>query len=273
VKLPPGKHTFEFRRSGYMDGSRQVELAPSVGITVAFNPDEDKGEGVDRGRLVLTAGVPGVRVTVDGRSRGVYQKPISLPTGSHVIGLSHPGYEWLEREVDIGANGDTELKVSLRPSKLTLRAEAARESSRKGWGTATIITGAVTAAISAGLIAWGQSQLPAANDRLSSVQRNAAPGSGRECDPARLNELTSRLCREKMASAQDDADRYRSLRLAGIIGASAGVVLVGVGIALRLTSPAPAEKEKEPEEARLGRFEPLFFAGPGGATVGLRGRF
>ena len=268
VKLPPGKHTIELRRPGYMDGYRQVELTPGTRVTVAFNPDEDESDSADRGRLVVMVGVAGVRVTVDGRSHGVYRKPISLPAGPHLIGLTHPDFESLERKVDISASGNTELNVSLQPSKVTRKAEASRENTRKSWATAAIITGAVVAAGSAGLLVWGQSQLPAANDKLSLVQKDAVPNGGGDCDPSRANELTARLCREKMTSAQNDVDKYRNLRLVGIIGTSAGVALVGVGIVLRLTHPAPAEKDAE--EAQL---EPVFSAGPYGATLGLRGRF
>lgn len=270
LTLPPGKHTIELRRPGYMDGYRQVQLAPGARVTVAFNPDEDESDGAERGRLVVAAGVPGVRVTIDGRARGVYRKPISVPVGSHVVGLAHPDFEPVEQKVDIRANGDTELNVSLRPSKAVRKAEAARQGSRKSWATAAIITGAVVAAGSTALIVWGQSQLPGANDKLSLVQKDAVPGSGGGCDPAGLNELTARLCREQMASAQDAVDKYRNLRLAGIIGASAGVVLVGVGVALHVIRPAAAEKQ--PDEALLG-LEPMFYAGPDGATLGLHGRF
>jgi hypothetical protein len=266
LTLPPGKHTIEIRRPGYMDGYRQVDLTPGARITVAFNPDEDESDSAEHGRLVVTAGAAGVRVTVDGHSRGIYRKPLSLPAGPHVIGLSHPDFEPVERNVDIRANGDTELNVSLRPSKTVRKAEAARESSRKSWATAAIITGAAVAVVSGGLIIWGQSQLPGANDKLARVQKDAAPGGGGTCD----NDLTSRLCREKLASAQNDVDKYRNLRLAGIIGASAGVALVGVGIVLRLVRPAPIDKDPE---VSLGQLEPTFSVGPTGATLGLLGRF
>jgi hypothetical protein len=272
VKLAPGKHTFELRRPGYMDGYRQVTLTPGARVTVAFNPDEDESDSADRGRLVIAAGVPGVRVTVDGRARGVYKKPISLPAGPHVVGITHPDYEPVEKKVDVSANGETELSVSLRPGKTIRAKEADQENTRKGWATAAIVTGAVIAAGSTGLIIWGQSQLPAANDKLSLVQKDAAPGG--QCDPAHLNVVTARTCQESMASAQDDVDKYKSLRLGGIIGASAGVVLVGVGVALWLTHPAAAPGDKAPEdEAMLGPFMPVVFADPTGATFGLRGRF
>jgi hypothetical protein len=276
VKLAPGKHTIELRRPGYMDGYRQVNLTPGARITVAFNPDEDASDSAARGRLVVAAGVPGVRVTVDGRDRGVYRKPISLPAGPHLIGLTHPEYEPVERKVDVAANGETELSVSLRPGKNIRAAEAAQANTRKNWATAAIVAGAVVAAGSVVPIVWGQSKLPAANDKLSLVQKEAA--SGGECDPAHLNVVTARVCQEKMASAQDDVDQYKALRLWGIVGASAGVVLVGVGVALWLTQPTKAaeeksSEEKSSEEAFLGPIVPVFFADPTGASLGLRGRF
>lgn len=269
VKLAPGKHTIELHRPGYMDGYRQVTLTPGARITVAFNPDEDESDGADRGRLVVDAGVTGVRITIDGRARGVYSKPISLPAGPHLVGVTHPDYEPIEREVDVQANGDTDLGVTLRPSKTVRAAAAAQANTRKNWATAAIVTGAVVAAGSTGLIVWGQSKLPSANDRLSLVQKEAAPGG--ECDPTTLNIISAKYCQEKMAGAQSDVDKYRNLRLGGIIGASAGVALVGVGVVLWLTHPAAEEKASE--EALLGPLEPVFFADPTGATMGLRGRF
>lgn len=270
VKLMPGKHTIEMRRPGYMDGHRQVNLGVGARVTVAFNPDEDESDSAERGRLVVAAGVPGVRVTINGRSRGVYRKPISLPAGAHMVELTHPDYESIERKVDVPANGQTELEVTLRPSKVLRAAEAAQLESRKNWATAAIVTGAVVAAGSAGLIVWGQSQLPGANDKLSLVQKEASPGG--ECDPVRLNEKSARLCQEKLAGAQSDVDKYSNLRLGGIIGASAGVALVGVGLYLWLSQPTPTP-DKSSDEASLGGIMPVFFADPTGATLGLRGRF
>jgi hypothetical protein len=272
VKLPPGKHTIELRRPGYMDGYKQVNLTAGARVTVAFNPDEDDSDSADRGRLVIAAGVPGVRITVDGRARGVYKKPISLPAGPHVVGITHPDYEPVEKKVDVSAHGETELSVSLRPGRTIRAAEAAQENTRKNWATASIIAGATVAVGSAFLIGWGQSKLPAANDKLSLVQKDAAPGG--QCDPEHLNVVTARTCQESMASAQNDVDQYKAMRLWGIVGASAGVVLVGVGVALRLTHPAAPTAEKAPEdEAFLGRLQPVFVAGPTGATFGLQGRF
>lgn len=272
VKLAPGKHTIELRRAGYMDGYRQVNLGPGARVTVAFNPDEDEGDGADRGRLVVTTdGATAVRISIDGRARGVYSKPIKLPVGPHLVGLSRPDCDPIERKVEVRAHADTQLDAGFGPSKRSVAEEESREHARKTWSTAAIVTGGVVAAGSIALLVWGQSQLPSAQDKLTQVQQDAAPGGGGGCDPARLNPVTTPFCQANLASAQDNVDKYRHLRLAGIIGTSAGAILVGVGVALRLVHPDSAQENGR--DVSSLPLEPVLSAGPEGATAGLRGRF
>ena len=252
LSLLPGKHSIGFRRPGYMTGDRQVNLAPSTYITVAFDPDEDKSDTVQRGRLVVTDGEGSIRVTIDARARGVYHKPISLPIGSHVVTLDRADFEPLERTVEIGADTDTEVSASLRPGKHILANQADRTNRVKSWGTVAIVTGAVVAAGSIGLIVWGQSQLPAAEDKLQLVQKDAVSGGGGGCDPTHINQVTQPICNASMMAAEDTVSKYRDIRLGGIIGTSAGAILIGVGVALHLMSPAAEQPKPRPSHWRPG---------------------
>jgi hypothetical protein len=274
LKLAPGKHTIELKHPGYMDGYRQVTLAPSTRITVAFNPDEDESDSSARGRLVIT-GQSGVRVAINGRPRGAYRKPISLPVGRHMVTLAHPDFEPMEREVNVSAGSDTELEASMKPSKIVRAAEAAEAKTTRNWGIASIVTGGVFVAGSVALIAVGQSQLPSAQDKLTAVQQDATTG---DCRPERINVKTAPICNATMQDAQDKVNLYKNLRLGGIIGGSVGVALIGVGVAVLVMQSSGGEKPRgaakdDEKESFLGPLVPVFSAGPQGATFGLRGQF
>lgn len=275
IGVLPGKRTIELRRPGYMDAYRTADLAPGARMTVAFDPDEDKSEEAGRGRLLIMADAGEVKLTIDGRGRGVYRKPITLPAGPHVVKIASPGFEPMQRKVDIRAGNDEEVKVSLRPTVKARAAVASRSQSFKTWATAAIVTGAVVSAASIGLIAWGQSKLPGAQDQLSAVQKDAAPGSNGSCDPnLNLSDVAQKNCRYLMSEAQNRVDKYSNLRLGGIIGTVSGVAIVGAGIALLYMGPdSEEEPRREHKEAFVDDLLPVLSATPDGATLSLRARF
>jgi hypothetical protein len=275
IAVLPGKRTIELRRAGYMDAYRTADLAPGARMTVAFDPDEDKSEDAGRGRLLIMADAGEVKLTIDGRGRGVYHGPITLPAGPHVVKIASAGFEPMHRKVDIRAGNDEEVKVSLRPTAKSRAAVASRSRSFKTWATAAIVTGAVVTAASIGLIAWGQSKLPAAQDKLSATQKDAVPGGDGSCDPNHnLSDVSAKLCRDQLLDAQNRVDKYSNLRLGGIIGTVGGVAIAGAGIALLYMGPdSEEEPRREHKEAFVDELLPVLAATPDGATLSLRARF
>ena len=265
VTVLPGKHEFEMQRSGYMSARRVVNLADGVYVTVAFDPDEDSSAGAERGQLqVAAAGAGDVMVTIDGRSRGKYRQPIHLPAGSHVVKLERAGFEPLERLAAVSGNGETELKVSFRPSTNVRTAQVEKASSYKTWAVAALLSGALVAGGSAGLALWSNSKLPPLESSLALAKKDCAPN-------LIPNDQVKKLCDHRTADAQGEVDKYRSLRLDGIIGSIAGAALVGVGVTLLLMAPNPGPDDHDDHLA--GTLVPAISADPHGASLWLRGQF
>jgi hypothetical protein len=269
VLLLPGKRVFDMRRPGYATTQRSVDLADGVYSTVAFDPAEEAAAGAPRGRLRLRANVGDVEVTVDGRERGEYREPIDLPAGPHTLKLERTGYEPLERMASVDDGGETEVKVSLRPTSEARGSVVAKARSQRNWAIAALVTGAVVAGASTGVAIWSNGKLPAVQDNLAAVQKDAAAGGNGLCDPNHgLNDLQAKLCGERMSSAQGDVDHYRNIRLVGYIGVGVGAAFVATGIALLLTKPDP-----DKADTLAGSLQPMLSAGPEGASLWLRGRF
>ncbi len=268
VTVMPGKRVFEMQRSGYMTTHRTLTLADGVYSGVAFDPDEDESAAAPKGRLRLRAGMAGVAVTIDGRSRGVYREPIDLPIGPHTLKLEKTGYEPLERMVDIPAGDDADVKVALRPTEKTLAAKEAKMSAHRKWAIAALASGVAIAGGGTAFALWSNGKLPAAEDKLATA-KNDANGT---CPPgdATIPEVRQKICREQVADAQKDVDAYRSYRLYGFIGAGVGVALAVTGIVLLFSGP---EASGADETTVASSLEPVVSAGPDGAALWLRGRF
>ena len=270
VLVLPGKHAFELQRPGYMSDRRAVNLAAGVYSAVSFDPDEDGSAGAEHGQLRVAAGAGDVAVTIDGRSRGVYRQPIDLPVGLHVVKLERNGFESMERLAEVAANGETEVKVSLRPTGKARAAQTAHASSYKTWAVAALVSGGLVAGGFGGLALWSNSKLPPVESSLALAQKDTTNGGS--CDPANgLNDKAKLFCEQRMSSAQGEVDKYRNLRLGGIIGASAGAALLGVGVAILLMAPATANDDRD--ELFAGSLMPVLSAGPDGASLWLRGKF
>jgi len=272
VAVLPGKHVFDMQRPGYMAAHQTVELAEGVYATVSFDPDEDPSAGAERGRLRVAAGAGAVQVTIDGRSRGAYRGPIELPAGLHTVKLERSGCEPLSRLVDVPAQGETELKVSLRPTAKTRASQVAHVRSYRHWAIAALLSGALVTGGSVGLALWSHSELQPAEESLAIMKQNAAPGGKGSCDPNRgLNPQSKDICDRGMAYAQNDVNKYRNLRLGGFVGSVAGAALLAVGVTILIKAPtAPRE---EGDDLFAGTLVPLLSAGPDGASLGLRGQF
>jgi hypothetical protein len=271
VSVLPGKRVFEIQRPGYMSGHRQVNLADGAYATVAFDPDEDDSAGAGRGRLQVMAGGGNIELTIDGRPRGVYRRPIDLPAGPHAVKLERDGFEPLERLVEVPTGGEAEVKVSLRRSAKTRAAQVSHAHSYRNWAIAALASGAVVAGGSLGLTLWSNGKLSSREDKLDQLKSEATGGGS--CDPSSpaYNEVVGKNCRRTLADAQDEVNKYRNMRLGGIIGTVGGVALIGVGVTLLLITPDSGRDDRA--EPLAGTLVPVLSAGPDGASLALRGQF
>jgi tetratricopeptide (TPR) repeat protein len=272
VSVLPGQRVFELLRPGYLSARRELSLSDGAQGEVSFDPDEDARAGAPRGRLRVAAGEGEVLLTIDGRARGVYRQAIEVPAGPHVVKLERAGFEPLERLTDVPPGSEAEVKVSLRPTVETRDAYVSRARAHRRWAIAALVSGALVAGGSAVLALWSNGKLPGAEDHLAQVQQEAVFRGGGPCDRSyALTDPQIQDCDQQMADAQSNVDKYKNLRLGGIIGGAAGAALLGVGVVLLLTSPDPGRYDRE--ESFAATLVPVLSAGPDGASLWLRGRF
>lgn len=264
LRIVPGKHVIELQRPGYMTASRTVTLAAGAYTTVAFDPDEDAESGDPRGQMRLVPDEGKVFVTIDGRGRGLYRKPIALPAGPHSVKLDRAGYENVEQDIDISGGEEFELRVAWRPTAETRAEQVAEARPYRTWGIAAIVAGAVVAGGAIALAAWSNSQLPDAEAKRTAAQNND--------DCKSTVPVRQQLCTQSVGEAQNEVDKYSSMRLGGIVGAVAGAAIVGVGVTLLILEPE-TPRQDAPKKTVASSLVPAFSAGPDGASVWLRGRF
>ena len=265
VTLAPGKHVVELQRPGYMSAQRTLTLTEGAYSTVAFDPDEDADSGDPRGRLVLVPADGKVFVTIDNRSRGAYRKAIEVPAGPHTVKLDRSGFDSVERQVDVAAGSTLDLKVPWRATTEKREAELSVVRTYQHWAIAALITGALVAGGSTALAIWSNGQLSTAESKLADQQKvNCADKGTKDAISA---------CTDLLASRQSDVDNYRDARLGGIIGAAAGVAIIGVGITLFIISPSAPSQDEPKDTSVAGSLVPVLSAGPNGASLLLRGRF
>jgi hypothetical protein len=142
LRLPPGKHEITLKLQGYK--THRILLYAAIGNTVDVHYALVPGTGedapdaaatpADRSNETTSAakardeGQPGqVRMTirpedavvyVDGEFHGVGQDAHSLllPPGRHRIEVVRPGFQALEREIDVEPGGTVDLDIALKRS-------------------------------------------------------------------------------------------------------------------------------------------------------------
>jgi hypothetical protein len=266
LRVPPGKRVIELQRPGYMTATRTLTVAAGAYATVAFDPDEDVESGDPRGTLRLVPGEGKVYMTIDGRGRGYYKKPIGLPAGPHIVKLERDGYEDLEQQVDISGGEDFDLNLAWRPTSETVAEQVAEAQPYKTWGIVGLVTGAVVAGGSLALAVWSNSKLSTAESVLAQQQVETP-----NCDTLPSIDK-QRECVKLLTGMQNDVDKYHDLRLGGIVGAVAGAAIIGVGVTLLILRPEPPHRA-EPKKKLADSLVPVVSAGPDGASLLLRGRF
>lgn len=103
ARVPPGNRILYFRKEGFEDAVAQLEVGDTpVRATVQLQPLV--------GTLVVDAHQRGAVVEIDGVAVGI--TPVlssAVPVGEHLVRISLPGYEPIERTVTIEAGTETAI--------------------------------------------------------------------------------------------------------------------------------------------------------------------
>lgn len=110
--LNPGSYVVEVQHPKYTSISAPITVAPAV-VNVVL---AEMSQGQFLGFLRVQTDVPGANVFVDEREAGAlgrtpFQNPVKV--GKHHLWIEKPGYQVIERDIDIGVGEDPLLKLEL----------------------------------------------------------------------------------------------------------------------------------------------------------------
>jgi len=110
--LDPGAYVVEVQHPKYTSISAPITVAPAV-VNVVL---AEMSQGQFLGFLRVQSDVPGANVFVDEREAGAlgrtpFQNPVKV--GKHHVWIERPGYQPIERDIDVGVGEDPLIKVEL----------------------------------------------------------------------------------------------------------------------------------------------------------------
>jgi hypothetical protein len=110
--LDPGAYVVEVQHAKYTAISAPITVAPAV-VNVVL---AEMSQGQFLGFLRVQTDVPGANVYVDEREAGAlgrtpFQNPVKV--GKHHLWIEKPGYQVVERDIDIGVGEDPLVKLEL----------------------------------------------------------------------------------------------------------------------------------------------------------------
>jgi hypothetical protein len=239
VAVPPGQVQVQLRRAGYVPATQMLVLDEGARGELTFVLDEDRAAPATmRGRLAVSAGGPDTEISIDGGARRPIPGVLDLPIGPHLVRVSRPGYETVERTVEVQASAETPLVVVLAPTGETrARAEESHRVRRAvawslaGGGLALALAAGIYAGMTQGDVSDAQAQL----DLVLGNERMVMHPCFNSQVPATMMDYDGRGCGTIRANAEqqlDDAELRRNWSLAG---AALGVVAAGVGSYLLLS--------------------------------------
>ncbi len=110
--LDEGRYYVEVEHPKYKTISTPISISPGKVYVIIT----EMSQGQFLGFLRVTTNVPGAQVFVDKKEEGALGKtPFqnTMATGAHHVWIEKPGYETVERDVDVGVGDDVELRVDL----------------------------------------------------------------------------------------------------------------------------------------------------------------
>lgn len=130
LNLPSGVHHFEIRRSGYRPWVLDLDVKQGVRYRLDQRLErlskEEQESGVDRtagrqvGELRLNVKPIDTIVDMDGRLLGMAdllhgsQTLRHIPPGPHTLRFTHPGYQAIEKQIDVTPDHPTEVTIDLQ---------------------------------------------------------------------------------------------------------------------------------------------------------------
>lgn len=278
LTLEPGTRAIEVRRYGYLEKKQEVTLAAGTQTQARFDLEPDATLGArPYGEIsLISADRESMQLIVDDRLLGLYQGNVQLPAGPHSVRLERSGYEPLAKTVLVTEGQVTAVKAELRPTAKTRDAYRVHAERYRAWAVAAFVGGLVVAGSAGGFTYWSNSKLDNANAALSKVEADARWGGGGSCDPSKsLSSWQSGQCATRMADAQDDVSRYRSMRTWGVVSASLGAAVLVGGIVLLAVGQDPKRYDDKGADvfALRSRWTPAVDIGPSGASLGLSTSF
>lgn len=143
-RLAPGNWVLYFRKEGYRDGVRQLEITADTTVTTAVQLQPNTGS------VVVSASERGALVEIDGKAVGFTPTVVpGVAVGSRTVRVSRRGYQPVERTVDVVTDGQVALEdlelvpinevtavsrraeqVELAPSSVTLISQEELEAFR-----------------------------------------------------------------------------------------------------------------------------------------------
>ena len=192
-------------------------------------------------------------ITLDGNAAEPLRagEAVEVLAGAHAVRVEAPGYRPLEQKIDAKGGASATVALALQSSTMAAVAPAAPPIERRTSAIAAI--GWTTGLAGAGTAALGSVLLALASDRASELRALCGPGAAPpDCplgDPEEANTLAS---------------DGQALAVGGYVALGVGAAALATGITLVLVDATSADDAGVALRAT---------AGPGGATLGLEGRF
>ncbi len=269
VAVAPGTVRVELTRPGYLRTGRTVELGDGARSELAFNLEEDpSAPPSSRGVLRLSVSGPEVEVSVDGIPRRLGPGGLFLPIGQHELKIASVGFAPYERTVNITADREVPLAVSLTPTPETRARYESGIRTRKAVGWTVLGIGAALAVAGGVYGATKLKDVSDARNQLNTVL--AAEADYNNPCYAQGGDYGLRQCAAVKASAQSRVDSAVLRRNLGFIGAGVGLVAAGVGTYLLLSAGDPDRYRKNVGVALTDGA--VWADGQGGGLL-LRGRY
>jgi hypothetical protein len=225
------------------------------------------------GTLVIHAGTANGSVVIDGATKGRLKDGvarISVPEGSHTVGLHVDGFTTPSQSVSLTDGGDADMTFALSPAEAAAPGEVAPEPSQepgKPFPTLKVI-GYTVVVIGAGfLVAGGIEGAGWLSDKSDSDQdRNSVPSTVTDVCAMPVNAPAADAC-------QKSKDASSAAKL-GWIFAGVGAVLAGTGIWLVVGDHSgEASSDTTAKATPRPKFDLLPSLGPRASGVDFRMTF
>lgn len=277
LAVPPGEHTLELRRPGYVTAKQQITLTEGATGDVRLDLSIDMAKLSTEGVLLaLDVGQKGPELFVDQQHIGPYTDPVRLPLGPHRVRIEAAGFLPLERDITLERDKTNVLSGRLEPTAETRAAHDASVSTHRLWGWIGIGSGVLIAGggvamlvVNSGAKSDAQAELDEANAARES--RNTGPycnltgASGSKPN-------TATQCDNYVADKQSNYDSVKQRDIIGYVGIGVGAAVSVTGLVVLLTGPSANEYGALPGK-RVAQRRWSLGSGPGDVGASLSGSF